>query len=162
MLAEHCRLRRHQGTPAVAVHELSAPGRKSSEATLGCGNWVCHELAAGNGSGYRAARVLWRQSAEQSAFILVALTTELMIEPATAVLNDAALDWLDLIGRTSPGADKKAWKRRCRWSCVISAKPGEQGGGAFKPLVAKQTLHFSPGGGGVQRMRDEYQDGCTC
>jgi len=28
-----------------------------------------------------------------------------------------------------------------------------------KPLVAKQTLHFSPGGGGVQRMRDEYQDG---
>ncbi len=28
-----------------------------------------------------------------------------------------------------------------------------------KPLVAKQTLHFSPGGGGVQRLRDEYQDG---
>jgi len=28
-----------------------------------------------------------------------------------------------------------------------------------KSLVAKQTLHFSPGGGGVQRLRDEYQDG---
>jgi predicted permease len=28
-----------------------------------------------------------------------------------------------------------------------------------KPLIAKQTLHFSPGGGGVQRLRDEYQDG---
>ncbi len=28
-----------------------------------------------------------------------------------------------------------------------------------KPLVAKQTLHFSHGGNGVQMMRDEYKDG---
>ena len=28
-----------------------------------------------------------------------------------------------------------------------------------KPLVAKQTLHFSHGGNGVQTMRDDYKDG---
>ena len=28
-----------------------------------------------------------------------------------------------------------------------------------KPLVAKQTLHFSHGGNGVQMMRDQYKDG---
>src|SRR4029077_12364058 len=36
------------------------------------------------------------------------LTAEPVIEPATGVLNDAALDWLDLIGRADAGADTKS------------------------------------------------------
>ncbi len=83
-----------------------------------------------------------------------------MIEPATAVLNDAALDWLDLIGRTKPGADTKSMEAQMQVELrQFLLSPESKVEERSKPLVAKQTLHFSPGGGGVQRMRDEYQDG---
>ncbi len=77
------------------------------------------------------------------------LTTEPMIEPATAVLNDAALDWLDLIGRTSPGADKKAMEAQMQVELRQFLLSPE----------SKVEERSKPLGGGVQRMRDEYQDG---
>src|SRR6476620_4368613 len=88
------------------------------------------------------------------------LNAEPVIEPAVGVLNDAALDWLDLIGRIKPGADKKAMEAQMQvelrqFLLSPESKVEERG----KTLIPKQTLHFSPGGGGVQRMRDEYQDG---
>jgi predicted permease len=88
------------------------------------------------------------------------LTTEPVIEPATAVLNEASLDWLDLIGRFSPGADTKAMEAQMQVELrQFLLSPESKVEDRSKPLVAKQTLHFSPGGGGVQRMRDEYQEG---
>jgi predicted permease len=88
------------------------------------------------------------------------LTSEPVIEPAVAVLNDAALDWLDLIGRIKPEADTKAMEAQMQVELrQFLMSPESKVEDRSKPLVAKQTLHFSPGGGGVQRMRDEYQDG---
>ncbi|HEY2235099.1 MAG TPA: ABC transporter permease [Candidatus Angelobacter sp.] len=88
------------------------------------------------------------------------LNAEPVIEPAVGVLNDAALDWLDLIGRLKPGADTKSMEAQMQvelrqFLMSPESKVEERG----KTLIPKQTLHFSPGGGGVQRMREEYQDG---
>jgi hypothetical protein len=75
-------------------------------------------------------------------------------------LEEASLDWLDLIGRIRPGATPPPWKRRCRCSCGnFCLSPLSKVEERDKPLVAKQTLHFSHGGNGVQMMRDEYKDG---
>src|SRR5579859_7280660 len=90
----------------------------------------------------------------------IPLNSEPVVEPANAILNDAALDWLDLIGRTNPGADTKAMEAQMQVELrQFLMSPESKVEDRSKPLVAKQTLHFSPGGGGVQRMRDEYQDG---
>ena len=88
------------------------------------------------------------------------LAIEPMIEPANALLDDAALDWLDLIGRTNPGADTKSMEAQMQVELrQFLLSPESKVEDRSKSLVAKQTLHFSPGGGGVQRLRDEYQDG---
>ncbi|MCU1221767.1 MAG: efflux pump, inner rane subunit, partial [Candidatus Angelobacter sp.] len=88
------------------------------------------------------------------------LVSESVIEPAVSVLNDAALDWLNLIGRVKPGADTKAMEAQMQVELrQFLLSPESKVEDRSRPLVAKQTLHFSPGGGGVQRMRDEYQDG---
>lgn len=88
------------------------------------------------------------------------LAAEIVIEPANALLNDPALDWLDLIGRVKPGADTKSMEAQMQVELrQFLLSPESKVEERFKPLVPKQTLHFSPGGGGVQRMRDEYQDG---
>jgi len=83
-----------------------------------------------------------------------------------ALIDDRALidlpeqDWLDVIGRIQPGANLKQIEARLQvelqqWllSPVSKLQPEE------RALVPKQTLHLSPGGAGVQMLRDEYQDG---
>ncbi|MBZ5523120.1 MAG: ABC transporter permease [Acidobacteriia bacterium] len=88
------------------------------------------------------------------------LAVEPQIEPALAFMNEPSWDWLHLIGRVKPGSDIQAMEAQMRVELrqfLLSpvAKVEERA----KPLVPKQTLHFSPGGGGVQAMRNEYQDG---
>jgi predicted permease len=88
------------------------------------------------------------------------LAMEPVIEPANALLNDPALDWLDLIGRLKPGADTKSMEAQMQVELrQFLMSPESKVEDRSKPLIAKQTLHFSPGGGGVQSLRDEYQDG---
>src|SRR5215471_11458617 len=88
------------------------------------------------------------------------LNSEPVVEPAIAVLDAAELDWLDLIGRVSPDADKKAMEAQMQVELrQFLLSPESKVEERSKSLVPKQTLHFSPGGGGIQRMRDEYQDG---
>jgi predicted permease len=88
------------------------------------------------------------------------LAIEPVIEPANSLLNDPALDWLDLIGRIKPGADTKSMEAQMQVELrQFLMSPESKVEDRSKPLIAKQTLHFSPGGGGVQRLRDEYQDG---
>src|ERR1700704_5666024 len=87
------------------------------------------------------------------------LAAEPVIEPANAILNDPALDWLDLIGRIKPGADTKAMEAQMQVELrQFLLSPESKVEERSKPLVAKQTLHLSPGGSGVQMMRDEYKD----
>ncbi|HZU34221.1 MAG TPA: ABC transporter permease [Candidatus Angelobacter sp.] len=90
----------------------------------------------------------------------IPLAAEPVIEPVNSLLDDAALDWLDLIGRIQPGADTKAMEAQMQVELrQFLLSPESKVEEREKSLVPKQTLHFSPGGGGLQRMRDEYQDG---
>jgi predicted permease len=82
------------------------------------------------------------------------------IEHGPTLLDFPTSDWLDLIGRLALGADPKSIEAHLQvelqqWllSPVAKLDAGEIA------LVPKQTLHLSPGGAGVQMMRDEYQSG---
>jgi predicted permease len=88
------------------------------------------------------------------------LNAEAMIDGPSNLMQFPESDWLDLIGRIAPGADPKTIEAQMQvelkqWLLGSSSKlqPGE------RELVSKQTLHLSPGGAGVQMMRDEYQSG---
>jgi predicted permease len=90
----------------------------------------------------------------------IPLAAEPRIEPAWAFMNEASWDWLHLIGRVQPGSNIKAMEAQMQvelrqFLLSPQAKVEER----QKPLVATQTLHFSPGGSGVQTMRNQYQDG---
>ena len=88
------------------------------------------------------------------------LTSELLIDGATARLKRPNGSFLDLIGRVRPGVDPKSLEAKLKvefhdWlaSHVPDMEPGE------KQLWQQQTLHLIPGGAGVAAMRDQYQDG---
>jgi putative ABC transport system permease protein len=88
------------------------------------------------------------------------LTTEPLIDGATARLKRPNGNFLDLIGRVRPGVDPKSLEAKLKvelhgWlaSHVPDMEPGE------KQLWRQQTLHLIPGGAGVASMRDQYQDG---
>ena len=88
------------------------------------------------------------------------LNAEAMIDGSSNLLQFPQQDWLDLIGRIAPGADPKKIEAQLQlelkqWllSPVSKLETRE------RELVPKQTLHLSPGGAGVQMMRDEYQSG---
>jgi putative ABC transport system permease protein len=88
------------------------------------------------------------------------LTTELLIDGATARLKRPSGNFLDLIGRVRPGVNPKSLEAKLKvefhnWlaSHVPDMEPGE------KQLWQQQTLHLIPGGAGVAAMRDQYEDG---
>jgi putative ABC transport system permease protein len=88
------------------------------------------------------------------------LTTEPVIDGATARLKRPNGNFLDLIGRVRPETNPKALEAKLRvefynWlaSHVPDMEPGE------KQLWQQQTLHLSPGDAGVTAMREQYQDG---
>ncbi|HEY1756967.1 MAG TPA: ABC transporter permease [Bryobacteraceae bacterium] len=92
------------------------------------------------------------------------LTTEPLIDGATARLKRPDGNFLDLIGRVRTGVDPavnpKSLEAKLKvelhdWlaSHVPDMQPGE------KQLWQQQTLHMVPGGSGVATMRDQYQDG---
>src|SRR5215472_6889458 len=94
------------------------------------------------------------------ASLWVPLADQPVLEPVNQLLDDAALDWLDLIGRVKPGADTKAMEAQMQVVLrQFLLSPLSKVEDRYRPLIAKQTLHFSPGGNGLQRARDEYQDG---
>lgn len=88
------------------------------------------------------------------------LTSELLIDGATARLKRPNGNFLDLLGRVHPGVNPKSLEAKLRvelhdWlaSHVPDMEPGE------KQLWQQQTLHLIPGGAGVATMRDQYQAG---
>jgi putative ABC transport system permease protein len=90
----------------------------------------------------------------------IPLSDEPVIDNPGNLMDFPMSDWLDVIGRIAPGADVKNIEARMQvelqqWllSPVSLLHPGE------RDLVPKQTLHLSPGGAGVQMLRDEYQSG---
>ena len=90
----------------------------------------------------------------------IPLNDEPLLDRTGALIDFPDSDWLDLIGRLAPGADPKSIEthlqlelRQWLLSPISKLKPGEQ------ELVSHETLHLSPGGAGVQMMRDEYESG---
>ena len=90
----------------------------------------------------------------------IPLNAEVAIDGPLNLLQFGEQDWLDITGRLAPRADPKRIEAQMQlelrqWLLGPNAKlqPGEA------ELVPKQTLHLSPGGAGVQMMRDEYQSG---
>ena len=90
----------------------------------------------------------------------IPLSDEPVIDSTVKLLDIPVSDWLDVIGRIQPGADVKHIEARMQlelqqWllSPVSKLDAGE------RATVPKQTLRLSPGGGGVQMLRDEYESG---
>jgi len=88
------------------------------------------------------------------------LTTELVIDGPTARLKRPSTNFLDLIGRVRPGTNPKTLEAKLKvefhdWlaSHVPDMEPGE------KQLWEQQTLHLVAAGGGVEVLRDQYEDG---
>jgi putative ABC transport system permease protein len=98
------------------------------------------------------------QSTPPSFFI--PLNDEPSLSPTGTLLEEASLQWLDLIGRIRPGADPQAIEAHMQLQLrQFLLSPLSKVEERDKPLVAKQVLHFSHGGNGVQMMRDQYKDG---
>jgi putative ABC transport system permease protein len=90
----------------------------------------------------------------------VPLATEPLVQGAYSILEHPELDWLDVIGRVQPDANTKSMEAQMQVELrQFLMNPVSKVQARDKPLVAKQTLHFSHGGSGVQMMRDQYQDG---
>jgi predicted permease len=100
-----------------------------------------------------------RVQSNPPAFFLP-LHTEPLISPTSSLLEEPTLHWLDLIGRIKTGANTTAMEAQMQVQLrQFLLSPINKLEDRDKPLVARQTLHLSHGGNGVQMMRDEYQDG---
>jgi predicted permease len=98
------------------------------------------------------------QSIPPSFFIPI--HNEPLLSPTGTILEETSLQWLDLIGRIRPGADPRAMEAQMQVLLrQFLLSPLSKVEERDKPLVARQTLHFSHGGNGVQMMRDQYKDG---
>ncbi|MFZ3214828.1 MAG: ABC transporter permease [Candidatus Acidiferrales bacterium] len=94
------------------------------------------------------------------AAVWIPIADEPLIDGVSSILDFPQQDWLDVIGRIAPGANPKQIEAHLQvelqqWllSPIAKLQPGEDA------MVSKQTLHLSPGGSGVQMLRDEYQSG---
>jgi putative ABC transport system permease protein len=90
----------------------------------------------------------------------IPLSDEPLIAGASSILDFPEQDWLDLIGRMKPDADRKKVEAQMQvelkqWLLSpVSTLQSEE-----RALVPKQTLHLSPGGAGVRSLRNEYEAG---
>jgi putative ABC transport system permease protein len=92
------------------------------------------------------------------AVIWLPINTEPLINGPSSILDFPQQDWLDVIGRITPGADPKQIGAHMQvelqqWlaSPIAKLQPGEEA------MISKQTLRLAPGGAGVQALRDDYQ-----
>jgi predicted permease len=88
------------------------------------------------------------------------LTAEVLLDGATQRLKSPDQHFLDIIGRVKPGTNSKTLEAQLRgelhdWQASHLADMGPQ----EKEIWQKQTLHLTPGGAGVNDMRDQYADG---
>ena len=90
----------------------------------------------------------------------IPINAEPLINGPSSILDFPQQDWLDLIGRITPGADPKKIGAHMQvelqqWllSPIAKLQPEEAA------LVPKQTLRLAPGGAGVQMLRDRYESG---
>jgi len=149
-----------KGAPAVAMMSFRTWQEKFAKdpSVIGAGfvvNGQPFTVVGITPPGFFGDRV---QSTPPAFFI--PLNDEPLISPTGTILEEASLDWLDLIGRVQPGADVQGMEAHMQVQLrQFLLSPLSKVEERDKPLVAKQTLHFSHGGNGVQMMRDQYKDG---
>ena len=88
------------------------------------------------------------------------LASELVIERPALRPHRPERNYLDLLGRVSPGVDSKSLEAKLRvefHNWLESHVPDM--GAAEKQLWQQQTVHLAPGGAGVTALRDEYEQG---
>lgn len=92
--------------------------------------------------------------------IWLPVTKEPVLSPATTRLKVPDQHWLDIIGRVKPGVDPRQVEAKLRvelhdWqaSHVADMVPQE------KEVWQQQKLYLSPGGAGVDDMREQYEKG---
>jgi putative ABC transport system permease protein len=97
---------------------------------------------------------------QDPAAFWIPLSQEPLLDGPSSIMDFPQQDWLDIIGRIQPGADQKQIEAHLQvelqqWlrSPISKLQPGEL------ELVSKQTLRLSPGGAGIQQLRDQYQSG---
>jgi len=90
----------------------------------------------------------------------IPLSDEPLLNGANTYLDIPETDWLDITGRIKPGADPKALEAKMQvelqqwlWS------PKSHMDAGARALIPKQVIRFSPGGAGIQAMREEYENG---
>ncbi|HEX4319881.1 MAG TPA: ABC transporter permease [Acidobacteriaceae bacterium] len=77
----------------------------------------------------------------------------------TDLIQQGDQQWLNLIGRTAPGANPAAIQSQMQVELLqFLESPLANLVGPERALIPKQYLRLSPGGGGVQRMQEQYKD----
>ena len=74
------------------------------------------------------------------------------------LLERGGMQWLNLIGRTAPGANSAAIQAQMQVELQqFLASPLSDLAGPERDLIPKQYLRLTPGGAGVQRMQAQYK-----
>lgn len=100
-----------------------------------------------------------RLSATPPAFWMPLHLVEVMRPRDADLLERGEQQWLNLIGRLAPGASVSAVQARMQielqnfLSSPLAKLPGPE-----QQLIPRQYLRLTPGGGGVQRMQDQYSN----
>ncbi len=89
-------------------------------------------------------------------------TTEPLLDGARQQLKIPDQHWLDIIGRVRPGTDPKKLESRLRvelhaWQASHLSDMSAQD----KEVWPQQKLYLSPGGAGVDALREDYREGMT-
>ncbi|HEX4064977.1 MAG TPA: ABC transporter permease [Acidobacteriaceae bacterium] len=101
-----------------------------------------------------------RLTADPAAFWIPLNDSPLVQNGGFNVLDSPELQWLNLIGRVQPGVNTKQMEAQLRVELQqFLRSPLSKLDKREDVLIPKQTLHLSPGGGGVQQMQENYKDG---
>ena len=92
--------------------------------------------------------------------IWLPVTMEPVLNATTTRLKEADQHWLDVVGRVKPGTDPRQLEARLRvelhdWQASHLADMSPQD----KEVWQQQKLYLTPGGAGVDDMRQSYGDG---
>ena len=86
------------------------------------------------------------------------LATMSLLSPADNSLDHPEVQWLNLIGRIAPGVSVATIQAQMEVELQqFLNSPLSKITGPVRSLIPKQYLRLTPGGGGVQRMQEEYR-----
>ncbi|MFY9939797.1 MAG: ABC transporter permease, partial [Silvibacterium sp.] len=89
----------------------------------------------------------------------IPLNKDPLVLGVNSFVDSPEYDWLNLFGRLKPGANQKQVEAQMQVELrQFLQSPVSKTEERAKSLIPKQTLHLSPGGGGVQRMQEQFKD----